>query len=857
MMVDNNQWHLVKFGGTSVSSRENWDNIVAIIKRKQSKGTRVFVVHSALSTVSNRLESLIDYALQDSPELLESQLSQLLDLHKTLIKSLELPKEMLTDNFSHLKRLLEGVHLLGEASDRIRAQIMAQGELWSTKIGQSYLAVSLSQQVLLLDAREYIKASENQPSEYLSVNCEFTQDQNLIEAIAEHSLVITQGFIGANCDGDTVLLGRGGSDTSAAYFSAKIACSRLEIWTDVPGIFSANPSQLPNARLLKSLNYDEAQEMASAGAKVLHPRAIRPAQKSDIPIYIRSTIEPEIEGTKIHNFNNKMGMVKAITAHQGITLISMESLGMWQQAGFLADLFNLFKKHNISVDLVSTSETNVTVSLDKLNQVVNKKSFTALTQELSQICRVEIIHNCSAVSIVGRNVRAILHKISAAFSIFESYKVYLLSQAASDLNLTFVIDDEHCNKIIATLHEMLITNNPNSQILGPTAKELKEPSENISQPKWWQAKQEEIEAHMQSQDSAYIYNLEVLNRNINNLQSISALDRVFFAVKSNNNPQVLEQTYQQGIGFETVSIFEVQKILQQFPNIERDRILFTPNFAAQKEYLQALQLGICLSLDSGYPLKHWAASFSNKSIFLRVDPNIGKGHHEHVKTAGVTSKFGIPIAELDALLPILQEHNIKVIGLHAHAGSGILSEKHWAEHALLLAQVADKFETVRFLNLGGGFGVKEREQQSELNMQKIDEHLWKVKNQYPQFQLWIEPGRYLVANCGVLVTKVTQVKQKQNYCYVGVSTGMNSLMRPALYGSYHPIVNLSRMMENKTVLATIVGPICESTDKLGIEIPFPITSEGDLVLIENAGAYGRVMANHYNMRAPAEEYCLS
>lgn len=853
MTTNNTSWHVLKFGGTSVSTRSNWDTIATIVKRKRAKGIKVFVVHSAVSTVSNRLEQLITQAVNGD---YQKGYEELIQLHNQLIDSLNIAENLLEDEYRYLKRLLDGINLLGEVSDRIRALIMAQGELWATRIGAEYLSSALPEAPLWLDARDYLSANAQSQYDYLSAGCKFDTDPKLIKVTEQQPLIITQGFIGSNNEQDTVLLGRGGSDTSAAYFAAKINATRLEIWTDVPGIFTANPNQIPNARLLNHLNYDEAQEMASAGAKVLHPRAIRPAQLSDIPIFIRSTIDSELTGTQIHHFDNRWGMVKAITAKQGTTLISMESQGMWQQAGFLADLFTIFKKHQISVDLVSTSETNVTVSLDSLTQVISERRLKALVEELSTICRVNVMNNCSAVSVVGQNVRAILHKIAPAFAIFETYKVYLLSQAASDLNLTFVIDDEHCDKVIAALHELLISNNPNSEILGPTAKELKKPATEVVVEKWWQQRRGEIEQFLESRDNAYIYNLSAVAENIQNLQSISAVDKIFFAVKANNNSQVLNTAYEQGIGFETVSIFEVERVKELFPDIDTSRIFFTPNFAQRAEYQKALDYGVMLSLDSGYPLKKWADTFANQTIFLRIDPNIGKGHHENVRTAGATSKFGIPIQELDELLPIIKQHNIKVVGLHAHAGSGILTNEHWAEHARLLASVAEKFPDVKFLNLGGGFGIKERAQQTELTMEQINQSLLEVKSQHPDYQLWIEPGRYIVANTGVLVSKVTQVKQKQNYYYVGINTGMNSLMRPALYGSYHNIVNLSRLSDSKNHLATIVGPICESTDKLGIEIPFPDTCEGDLILIENAGAYGHVMSSHYNMRAPAEEVCL-
>ncbi|WP_223669654.1 bifunctional aspartate kinase/diaminopimelate decarboxylase [Kangiella shandongensis] len=852
-MSNNNSWQVLKFGGTSVSSRDNWNTIAAIIKRKRAKGKKVFVVHSAVSSVSNRLEALITLAQSGH---YDEPYQELVSLHQRLLQEMELPAMLLDEQYAYLKRLLDGIHLLGEVSDRIRALVMSQGELWSTTIGQTYLNQQLEEPVNRLDARDFLVANEEYRVDYLCASCDFLQDDALIQTINATPVVITQGFIASTSEEETVLLGRGGSDSSAAYFAGKIAAERLEIWTDVPGIFTANPNHVNNARLLKQLNYDEAQEMASAGAKILHPRAIRPAQISNIPLYIRSTIEPGIAGTIINDVENRWGMVKAITAKENITLISMESQGMWQQPGFLADIFSIFKQHQVSVDLVSTSETNITVSLDNLTQVVSEKQIKNLSLDLSRMCRVNIMKNCSAVSIVGKNVRAILHKIAPAFSIFETYKVYLLSQAASDLNLTFVIDDEHCNKVITALHELLITNNPNSEILGPTAKELKQVEQADTGSKWWQDNKETISMCLAKRDSAYIYHLDSVRQNIHNLQSIDAVERIFFAVKSNNNPDVLQVAYDNEIGFETVSCGEVEHILNLFPTIDKSRIFFTPNFAARQEYQTILEKGIRLTLDSTYPIKEWPEIFSGKEVFLRVDPNIGKGHHENVRTAGATSKFGIPIYELEELKPIIEQYDIKVVGLHAHAGSGILTNEHWAEHARLLAETASIFPSVKYLNLGGGFGIKERAQQTELTMSQIDNTLQQVKAEYPHYELWIEPGRYISANTGVLVSRVTQVKQKQNYYYVGLSTGMNSLMRPALYGSYHNIVNLSRLDESKEHLATIVGPICESTDKLGVEIPFPETKEGDLVLIENAGAYGRVMATQYNMRSPAEEVCI-
>lgn len=850
-------WQVLKFGGTSVSSVENWETISSIIASKLSSGKRILLIHSALSQVSNKLEQLLELSEnydESNRERYESLLAGIEHQHKNLLKEMELPKDLLDNSFDKLKQLLKGIQLLGEASEKSQAKVLALGEALSTQLSHSYLQNQFD--CLWLDARDYLKAGDLDCG-YRNVNCEYDHDEALAKFLSGANLVVSQGFIAANSKGETCLLGRGGSDTSAANFAAKINAERLEIWTDVAGVFSANPNQVDNARVIRQLSYQEAQEMASAGAKVLHPRSIRPAQKNNIPIHIRSTLNPELAGTVIGASTEQYGMVKAITAKSKVTLLSLDSVGMWQQAGFLADIFAVFKQYGISVDLVSTSETNVTVTLDSFSTEISDDILDKVSRQLSGFCRVAVINNTSAVSIVGKNVRALLHKITPALKIFESYKVYLVSQSASDLNLTFVIDDEFSEKIIGQLHEILISGNPNSQLLGPTISEmLASDQPNNLHDKWWIKNKNKLESLMKHEHSLYVYNLESIERNLAKLKKINSVDKIYYAVKANNNLQVLDTIKASGGNFETVSIFEIEYLLRSFSDLKPENIFFTPNFAAKDEYQKALDLGVTVSLDSSYPLLMWPDIFKDHSIFLRIDPNVGKGHHDNVRTAGVSSKFGIPTGELKALKKHLVSYNIEVIGLHAHAGSGILSNEHWSEHAKLLSQIAQEFHTVKYLNLGGGFGIKEKESQNELVMDSINKSLQQVKDVYPQYDYWIEPGRYIVANTGVLLSKVTQVKQKGQYYYVGISTGMNSLMRPALYGSYHAIHNFSAMDKSYSKLATIVGPICESTDKLGIEIPFPETVEGDLLLIENVGAYGYVMSNQYNMRSPAKEICL-
>jgi diaminopimelate decarboxylase/aspartate kinase len=256
-------------------------------RQRLNDGVRVLVVHSALSGITDRLEKLLAAAMGGAHE---PVLRFIEERHCQLAAELGVGVSPELDAyFAVLRQMAAGIALMSEVSDRTRARVMASGELMATEIGARFLtAQGLSAH--WWDAREALKAAAihtqvSSRQNFLNATCDFAPDKGLRARLeARAGLVVTQGFIAGDAAGDTVLLGRGGSDTSAAYFAAKLSARRLEIWTDVPGMFSANPRQIPQARLLRSLHYDEAQEIASSGAKVLHPRCILPAKTHQIPI---------------------------------------------------------------------------------------------------------------------------------------------------------------------------------------------------------------------------------------------------------------------------------------------------------------------------------------------------------------------------------------------------------------------------------------------------------------------------------------------------------------------------------------------------------------------------------------------
>jgi bifunctional diaminopimelate decarboxylase / aspartate kinase len=855
------EWIVLKFGGTSVSTLANWRNIAGVVRARRATGVRVLIVHSALSGVTDGLEKLITAALTGTHAPL---LAALEERHRSLADELEVGSSAYFEQrLARLRSLLDAVARQGAVSDRYRARIMACGELLATDLGARYLN-SQGIGCSWWDARSGLqsvpRANAPASANYLSATCDFSADAGLRTRLEQlEPVVLTQGFIAGNAAGDTVLLGRGGSDTSGAYFAAKLRAAHLEIWTDVPGMFSANPRSTPSARLLRALHYDEAQEIASSGAKVLHPRCILPARQAQIPLWVYATQTPQLEGTHISaSGGDGAAQVKAVGIKKGITLLSLDSPGMWHEVGFLADAFRIFRQHGMSVDQVSTSETSVTVSLDPAANNLEQDALDALVADLNQLCRVQVIGPCAQVSLVGRNIRGILHQLGAAFELFAEQRIYMVSQAANDLNFTFVVDEVQGDRLVQGLHDLLIKPVPGDTVLGPTWAELygiTRRSDAVPQP-WWYARRAELLRVAVNHDCAYVYDGEMVRNAARDLRALHSFTQVFYAMKANPNADLLRIVDAAGLGFECVSRGELEHVFASVPGIAPQRVLFTPNFAAREEYAWAFERGVILTIDNLYVLEAWPQLFANREVLLRVDTGTGRGHHHHVRTAGVNSKFGVPLAELAAVAKLAQAAGCRIIGLHAHTGSGVFDIASWIETAEILFTAARRFPDVRIINVGGGLAVPERREQAALDLATFDAALGAVRAQAPHIELWLEPGRYVVSAAGVLLARVTQTKSKEDVHYVGVATGMNSLIRPALYGAWHEIVNLTRLDEAATELVNIVGPICESADVLGHDRLLPPTLEGDVLLIANAGAYGRAMSSSYNLRAPAAELVL-
>ncbi|KAG7400942.1 hypothetical protein PHYBOEH_003853 [Phytophthora boehmeriae] len=525
-MSSSSPWLVLKFGGTSVSTAARWQNICSQVRSHLDtpESPRVWVTISALSQITNKLtralllasergsshtELTTNIALQHFALAYEVGLLPALpdvegsvELHDrwqqlwldTVLSHGEdgstfstspidplLPKTLhpLLEELKNLVRVLEGIKLTEEASPRIQARVLAFGELLSTHLGRCIMAHYGLTDVERVDARDLLvsdpASAKSEEDRYLQAEVLPRLDREQAEnAASGKKVVLTQGFIASTSTGATCVLGRGGSDTSGSLFAALLGAQKYEIWTDVHGMFTTDPRYVHNARLIKSLDYREAQELAAMGAKVLHPRCIIPAQWGKVPLEIRNTNDPTGEKTVIHpatasdKAESGSPKILAVVKRQNMTTLSITAFDMCGTSGFLAKVFAPFEACGISVDLIATSQFSVTVTLDHIPGGVDGAPFCQLLEALNEHSKVQVFEDCSVVSIVGRGLRKALAELGCVFSVLENYDVLLLSESAEDLNLSFVLQQNEADDIVARMHGFFFPGD--EQAVAPPAK---------------------------------------------------------------------------------------------------------------------------------------------------------------------------------------------------------------------------------------------------------------------------------------------------------------------------------------------------------------------------------------------------
>ncbi|KAF0980215.1 hypothetical protein FDP41_013429 [Naegleria fowleri] len=931
----NENQHLLKIVGKLAKQSEHDFISSASTDRRNSSDSDE---SSGNASHSNRLSSPATPPTQNDQlsTIVDEYLDELLRPLQQLYKQYNsLDTHTFSEYRAKLRNLFIGVSLLADAAPKVIAKIVGCYSEMVCNFLLEYLQFEgerNSLTVALIDSKKYLVTAieevthsdkvnftiyeQRKKDQYLRAHYDSPLvDTDLIEELNGHvaDVLIAPGNIGCDNKGDIVLFDISpNSDMSVAIFATKLDIGSVDFWTKDGGIFTCSEMKTTNAKFVFELSYHEALEIATSdNFKVLQPRSLKILQESDIQIRIRSVklfnrfskgyldkeyitvIKSESSNDDTDNeqhdhvtsltYEEKVPHVKCICIRRDILMLSIDTLDMWQKVGFLADVFGKFKKYNISVDFVTTSEANITITLDATNKLDNEVLNKLVNDLRSMNCRVEIIGPCSALSLIGKNIRSFLPRLSSGLTYFSGQKIHSVALAASDVNLTFLLDQNNSNEqLLKELHDwVFIKQSIDSHYIGPTWSELFETqtqkvNDVSGKHVWWRRKRQQLLDLIEKEDQAiYVYDVEQFLANAQKLINISIrnngpVDQIFFALKSNPHPEILKIFESVGFGLECVSIDEVRMVCSLFPNIDRaNRILFTPNFAPKKEYREALSLGVMLTIDSLYPLMNWGELLRGKSVLLRIDPGAGKGHHAKVKTSGVQSKFGIHISDIPQAVKLCAQYNITVIGLHAHVGSGILDEAEaWKKTAVTLAQLIAEhpklMNDVKMIDCGGGLGVPYVPyKQTELDLSEVAKAMIDFKKNHnpTNVKLCMEPGRFLTANAGVLLARVTQIKNKMNKLFVGIETGMNSLIRPTLYDAHHEIVNLSKISDpnsddpaESTMIADIVGPICESGDVFGTDRAISSeTREGDVLCICTAGSYGYSMSSHYNNRVPAKE----
>ena len=455
------RWAVLKFGGTSVSGRSQWEIIARLVMARRQQGRQVALVCSAVAGVTNDLSALADKPVS------ETRAAGVLERHRQLAMELGVPETGWLPEAEQVIRRC--THVLAESKDDnekypARAELMGLGEWLSTRIGAGFLQGFTP--VSWVDVRTALKVQDepllSPARQWLSASCEPGSSPELVRDWEQmESVVITQGFMASTRDGRTALLGRGGSDTSAALLAGRLDASELEIWTDVPGLFSTDPRLVPQARLLAELGYDEALEMAASGAKVVHPRCIRAAAVTRTPVFIRDTRRPELAGTRIAE--QKTGSqrkraqgVKAITCQQHMVVMLLQNVDTRREVGFLARVFDIFSRHGVSIDLVATSETTTTVALNGPANHLDESALAALENDLRTQCTVRLYRDCVCVNLVGAGVRTALADLQSTMRFFDDHPLLMLSQSANDLCLSLLLNSRDHEVLLQQAHAVLI-----------------------------------------------------------------------------------------------------------------------------------------------------------------------------------------------------------------------------------------------------------------------------------------------------------------------------------------------------------------------------------------------------------------
>ena len=444
---------VMKFGGSSVAGAEQIINMAEIVKSRITQ--KPILVLSAMGDTTDHLLESADNALKKGFVSIE----KIEDLHLKTINDLGLGSSLqkeIKNLFWELGSLLTGISLTKELTGRTKDCLVSFGERLSVRIAAAYFC-SKKIKARALDAWDAGFVSDSSFGQAELRKESYIRLSSTLRAItAEGTLPVVTGFIAKDENGNITTLGRGGSDLSATVIAAACNADEVQVWKDVDGILSADPRLVEDARPVELVSYDEAAELAYFGAQVLHPRAMQPCIKVRIPVLVKNSFNPSAHGTRIEASPvKKSSLVRAITSKKNVTLVDIVSTRMLGQSGFLARVFDEFAKYGISIDMIATSEVSISLTLDA------NRDLNAVSREISEYAEMEVKTGKAIVTIIGdvRRSSEILHE---AFGICRKlgYQVQMVSQGASKVNISFIVNGNEADSIVKELHNFFFAKPP-------------------------------------------------------------------------------------------------------------------------------------------------------------------------------------------------------------------------------------------------------------------------------------------------------------------------------------------------------------------------------------------------------------
>lgn len=439
---------ILKFGGTSVGSPQRMKDVCKLI----NDGEQKIVVLSAMSGTTNSLVEIADYIKKHNAEAASNVINNLRTIYRKHVEELYAKEEnvkatssLLIDIFMHLHNLTSK-----EYSDTLEMEILAQGEIMSTNMVTNYLKEN-GVKVMLIPALDYMRTDANgEPDmEYIKEHLNAILKKN-----PNYDLYITQGFICRNAEGNVDNLQRGGSDYTACLIGAVLRAEEIQIWTDIDGMHNNDPRFVPNTTPVRQLNFEEAAELAYFGAKILHPTCIQPAHYAGVPVRLLNTMDPSAPGTII-NDQMQSGTIKAVAAKDNITAIKIVSSRMLLATGFLHKLFETFEVNHTPIDMVTTSEVGVTLTIDNNAHLAN------IVEELKKFGTVSIDENMCIICVVGDLRWGNVGFETLVTEAMSQIPVRMISYGGSNHNISFLVRESDKKAALCALSEKLFNNKTN------------------------------------------------------------------------------------------------------------------------------------------------------------------------------------------------------------------------------------------------------------------------------------------------------------------------------------------------------------------------------------------------------------